>query len=504
MTGTQYPRAMIGKFIRWGGICAILVATLVLASCGGSIRPVHEQTLKPVAASNSLLTSRIDRIVNSPDLASCFIGIKIRSLADGTVLYEQNADKLFHPASNMKLLTTATALHSLPSDFQFTTRLLSDASIADGVLRGDLYVRGAGDPLLRDSDLDSLVEQVRSAGVRRISGDIIGDVSMMDTLYWGAGWMWDDEPYAEHAFITPLTVNANAVTILISPGDKIGRPARVIIDPPSPFLQIVNTSVTTTDTLFPILDVTRRSRENTIAVSGRVGPGTAERKFFLSVWRPELYFLSMLKDKLAESGVVVKGNVRLGTYAGDRWLAEISHPLDSIVSQINKLSDNLAAELLLKTVGSVRMGIPGSATSGLAVVKEYLTGIGLDTSQMILKDGSGVSWYNGVTPDQLLDLLTCEYADRSTFPRFYASLPIAGVDGTLKSRMIGTRAEGNVHAKTGTLTGVSSLSGYVTTADGVMLAFSIMCNHYPGQIAALRSAQNHIMELLASERISKP
>ena len=504
ITGMHFLQPTTNALKRWRGRLAMLFASLLLVSCGGSIRVIHGQSPGPNAVSTTSLASRIDQIVNTPDLGSCFIGIKIRSLADGTVLYEQNANKLFHPASNMKLLTTATALHALPVDFQFRTQLFSDASISNGVLRGDLYVRGAGDPLLRSSDLDSVAEQLRMAGIRSVSGDLIGDVSSMDTVFWGAGWMWDDEPYAEQAFHTPLTVNANSVTVLVSPGETVGRPARVVIDPPTPSFQIVNTAVTSIDTLLPLLDVTRVSRENMIVVSGRVAPGVAERKFMLSIWRPELYFLSLLREKLTERGIEVKGETQLGTYGGNRSLAEVSHPLDSVVIQINKQSDNLAAELLLKTIGSVKAGIPGSAGTGLAAVKEYLTGIGLDTSQMILKDGSGVSWYNGLTPDQLLTILTNEYREKATFPRFFASLPIAGVDGTLKSRMIGTRAEGNVHAKTGTLTGVSSLSGYVTTADGVMLAFSIMCNHYPGQIAALRSAQNQIMELLASEKVTKP
>jgi D-alanyl-D-alanine carboxypeptidase/D-alanyl-D-alanine-endopeptidase (penicillin-binding protein 4) len=189
--------------------------------------------------------------------------------------------------------------------------------------------------------------------------------------------------------------------------------------------------------------------------------------------------------------------VRRTAPPGEDTLAAVSRSLDTVLAVINKESDNLSAELLLKTIAAERVPGPGSARAGLAVVKEYLAGVGIDTSRMILADGSGVSWYTAVSPEALTALLRAEYGQGQTYPRFRASLSVAGVDGKLRNRMKGSRAEGNAAAKTGTLSGVGCLSGYVASADGRTLAFSILGNHFPGEGAVLRSLQNTIVALLA-------
>ncbi|HZY10312.1 MAG TPA: D-alanyl-D-alanine carboxypeptidase/D-alanyl-D-alanine-endopeptidase, partial [Bacteroidota bacterium] len=220
--------------------------------------------------------------------------------------------------------------------------------------------------------------------------------------------------------------------------------------------------------------------------------------FSLSVWKPELYFLALLREKLLERGIKVKGNIKLDTLKGSSMLAEIVHPIDSVIHRINKISDNLAAENLLKIIAAETQSPPGTSLIGLRIVKEYLYGISIDTSKLILADGSGMSFYNVVSPDMLTQILQKQYEQKENFQRFLESLPISGVDGTLKNRMKQTRAEGNVKAKTGTITGVSALSGYVKTADDKLLAFSIMCNHHPAQISVLRDMQDKIMEILSN------
>jgi len=448
----------------------------------------------------SQISAQIDKILDDTLLSPAFIGIKVVSLNDGKTLYEKNSRKLFHPASNMKLFTTAIALNVLDKGFRFTTQIFSNGKIEDSVLQGDLFVKGSGDPLFTTEDLDSIVNVIHKNGINKINGDLVGDVSLFDDENWGYGWMWDDEPNPEEAFITPLTVNGNSVSVTVKPARSSGEPVTVELEPQTNFIEIRNAGITSTDTLIPPLTVVRQKHENVITIQGRVSPRTPPQIFSFSVWKPELFFLHLLKGKLAGSGVNFNGTIRLDTVKGNTKIAVLSHSLDSVIIRINKVSYNLATENLLKIIAAEKRGTPGSAVNGLCVIKEYLSNIGIDTASMILADGSGVSFYNCISPDAIVKLLQKQYENKAMFQRFIESLPIAGMDGTLKNRMKGSRAEGRVFAKTGTLNGSSCLSGYMKTQGGNFLAFSIMCNHFPGERAVLRNVQDKILELLADWR----
>jgi serine-type D-Ala-D-Ala carboxypeptidase/endopeptidase (penicillin-binding protein 4) len=451
----------------------------------------------------SQINAQIDRILDDTLLSPAFIGIKVVSLVNNKILYEKNSGKLFHPASNMKLLTTAVALSVLNEDFRFTTQVYTDGKIKDSILQGNLCVKGSGDPLLTTDDLDSLAKIIHELGIKKINGDLSGDVTLFDDEYWGSGWMWDDEPNPEEAFITPLTVNGNSVSVSVIPARSSGKRVTVELEPQTDFIELLNKCITSTDTLIPPLTVVRQKHENVIIIQGRISPKAPLQTFSFSVWKPELYFLHLLRDKLLGYGIELGGTIRLNTARENMRLASISHPLDSVIIRINKVSYNLAAENLLKTIAVVKRGFPGSAVNGLCVIKEYLSSIGIDTSSMILADGSGASFYNGISPDAIVKLLQKQYENKATFQRFIESLPIAGIDGTLKNRMKRSRAEGRVFAKTGTLSGSSCLSGYVRTRNENLLAFSIMCNHFPGDRAVLRNVQDKILELLADWSIEK-
>ena len=458
---------------------------------------VHSHRL-PSAHTSSRLENQIDSLLQDSLLNPAMIGLQIISLEDSVVLYDRNSAKLFHPASNTKLLTTSTGLHALGTAFQFKTIISTDGTIAKGTLRGNLYVKAYGDPLFRTSDLDSLAEQLSAKELRTITGKLVGDRSYFDTLSWGKGWMWDDEPDADEAFISPMTVNANAVELEIRAGDRPGTAAFVVANPPTSFVEIRNSTVTSYDTLIPPLTVGRRHGENIVRVDGRIAPGSPNRKFLISVCRPEEYYLHLLRERFALRGITIQGVSQIDSTHGDIFLGGVYHSLDSVIHQINKPSDNIAAENLLKIIAAEQSGLPGTAERGLFCVKEYLCALGIDTVNMTLADGSGVSWYNMISPGMMVQLLRQQYESRETFAHLYESLPIAGLDGTLKSRMVGTRAEGNVRGKTGSLTGESCISGYVTSADGRLLAFSIFINHYPGAISYLRLIQDRILDLLAN------
>ncbi len=448
------------------------------------------------------LVSQIDTILSDSSLSPCFLGVNIVSLPRGTVLYSRNSKKLFHPASTMKLVTTASALNSLSKNFRFITTVSTNAKIEDSLLAGNLHVSSSGDPLFTTADMDTIADFLLRGGIRTIKGNLIGDTSIFDGKYWGKGWMWDDEPEAYEAFISPLAVNANSLTFLLSPGRKNGDQISYTVDPPVPFLTVTNQGVTTDDTTIAKVTVTRPYHENKFLITGRLSPRDSTKKISLSLWQPSWFYLRLLKERLKERGITILGSCILDSGRHGKKLIEIIHPLDSVLSRINKESDNLAAEMLLKILGRERYGNPGTSEKGLLVNQATLLHCGIDTSSVTMVDGSGLSFYNEMTPDAFTRLLKFQFR-QPTFLRYYESLPIAGIDGTLKKRMKGTKAEGNVHAKTGSFTGVSTLSGYVTSADSVLFAFSIMANHFPGDMRTLRMMQDKLMILLSEATIKK-
>jgi D-alanyl-D-alanine carboxypeptidase/D-alanyl-D-alanine-endopeptidase (penicillin-binding protein 4) len=344
---------------------------------------------------------------------------------------------------------------------------------------------------------------ISRAGIRAIEGDLAGDVSRFDSIAWGRGWMWDDEPSSDFAYVTPLSVSHNAVEIRVAPGAKTGHEPALSVAPATEGLVMFNTAVTTADTLVPPLTADRLHGTNTFRVAGRIAPGDTAERLEVSVWQPERWCLELLRERLAARGVSVRGACTIWTTPppGFDTIASVSRSLDTVLAAVNKESDNLAAELLLKTIAAESGRRPGTSAAGIAIVKEYLAGVGVDTSAVQMADGSGVSFYNEVSPEALLGLLQAEYSQPATFARFRASLPVAGVDGTLRGRMKGTRAQGNAAAKTGTLTGVSTISGYLTSADGRPVAFCILASHFPGPAGAVRALQNEIIALLAQTEI---
>ncbi|MBI1808100.1 MAG: D-alanyl-D-alanine carboxypeptidase/D-alanyl-D-alanine-endopeptidase [Ignavibacteria bacterium] len=476
------------------GLTLFIVFSSILLSCSIFL-PIRNDA-------NQKLRDQIGAILHDTLLSPCFIGIKIVSLQDGRTLYEQNGEKLFHPGSNLKLFTTSAAANVLGPDYKGRTRISTDGTLSERVLSGNLLVKGFGDPLIKTDDLDSMAVEIANYGIRSIQGDLVGDVSYFDSLVWGHGWMWDDEPESDEAFITPLTVNANAITVMVKGGSKAEDTPTVSLQPQTSYVSILNQAVTSSDTVIPPLRVSRTKGNNKIIIEGRIPPDSQPKEFSLSVFKPEMYFLHLLKERLTFHGITVKGTLRIDSTRGRLTIDEVTHPIDSILHQVNKSSDNIAAENLLKILAVEKRGAPGTAMKGITILKEYLVSEGIDTTNMMIADGSGVSWYSAVSPNTIVQLLQKQYQHKIIFDRFLASLPIAGVDGTLKNRMKGANAAGNVRAKTGTLTGVSAISGYVTSADGKLLAFSILCNHYPREIAALRSAQDRILELLAGTSIS--
>ncbi len=472
---------------------------LFLSACVTS-----KKVLAPPRGAQSLteLRQRLDRILADASLAHAWAGVKIVSLRTGETLYEHNADLLAHPASNQKLLTSAAALSLLGPAFVFRTAVVIDsAARADSVLDGNLYLIGRGNPDLTGNDLFGLAQNLAQTGIREIRGNIICDDFYLDDVRWGSGWMWDDDPAEYAPRLSALTVNKNTVAVRVTPADIAGKPGRVQIDPPTDHVTLINTSVTVKrrsqiDSLgLPSLTINRKwqQHENTIVVDGAIAQDGSPREETLNVLEPEIYCGRLLRAALQTMGIVVHGGVERGlSPAKMKILAEHRAPLLPILVNLNKPSDNLSAELLLKTIGAEKFGRPGTATKGIRAMRQFLGSAGIDTNAVHSADGSGASHYNLITPSNLVSLLAAMWKNFAVRNEFAATLPIAGVDGTLRGRMKGTPAEGVLHAKTGTISAVSTLSGYTTTADGEELAFSLMMQHFLGGSRAIRSIQDRL------------
>lgn len=456
------------------------------------------------------LRAKIDAILADSTLYRSQAGVKIVSLRTGEVLYERNAQLLFNPASNQKLLTSSAAFVLLGENFAFKTLLACDSSaLQNGVIKGDLALIGRGNPDLTTGDLSTLAQALAQQGVREVTGNLICDDFYFDDLRWGSGWMWDDDPGTDYSRLSALTVNDNAVHVTVAPNASVGKPGQIMINAPSPFVEFINSSLTVArrsqiDSLgLPRVALDRRWRENenVYLITGAIGMDEAPREETMNVLNPALLAGHIMRDVLLLNGIVVRGGVYRGFGPSQmRVLAEHSAPLLPVLTNLNKISDNLTAELVLKTIGAERFGRPGTAEKGARAMRLFLQSVGVDTLALKAADGSGLSRYNLVTPGGVLELLRAMWQREDLRAAFASTLPIAGVDGTLRNRMKGTSAEGVLRAKTGSLSGVSALSGYTVTAEGEELAFSMMMQHFLVRDSAVRGRQDRIGAELCSFR----
>ncbi|MEO7970305.1 MAG: D-alanyl-D-alanine carboxypeptidase/D-alanyl-D-alanine-endopeptidase [bacterium] len=472
------------------------------------------------------LQARISEILRRPQLESATIGIKVASLETGKVLFEQNANKLLSPASNMKLYTVAAGLDRLSPDYHFVTSVYAAAKPdASGNISGDLTIYGRGDPSIAArfngdyfKGIDDLAARIAAAGVERVTGDLVGDESYFSGLPYGSGWQWEDLQWGFGAGVSALSVNDNLVNLSIGPGRQVGAPAIVSTDPPNPLLTINNRLTTAARGTKRNLLVHRGLDSDVVEIQGSIALDDAGFSGRLGVARPALLFVYLLRSSLAKKGVIVSGKSRTvapalyavpGNAGPASGLVELtslqSPPFSLIAAQTLKPSQNLYAELILRTLGRV---VPSSSpnssdvartseSSGVEVVRAFLREAGVDASALSLSDGSGLSRDDMVTAEATLQLLT--YMRRQRYANiFREALPIAGVDGTIRNRMKGTPAQNNLRAKTGELRSASSLSGFVTTAAGEELVFSIMVNNYPDGVNPPSVCIDPIAVLLAS------
>lgn len=465
--------------------------TRVSLLLAGVLLAISPQVSGPVAAENQdSLTTDLDAILANPGLAGSDVGLVVRAADTGEVLYRRGSDRRQQPASNAKLVTSVAALEVLGPEYRFATTVSATGRSGGPVLHGDLYLKGTGDPTMLAADYDGLAARVAASGVRFVRGGLVADDTWFDDVRLASGWAWDDEPFYYNAQVSALTAapdtdfDAGSVIVKVTPG-VAGAKATVETVPPTDHVKVVSTAVTGAAGSASSVSVDRPHGTNTITVTGSIPAAASPVQEWMAVWEPTGYAADLFRRALSAHGVRVLGKTTRGaTPAGARVLADRqSMPLRELLIPFMKLSNNLHAEILVKAMGRATAGA-GSWDAGIASVRTTLAGLGIDSARLFLVDGSGLSRMDHIAPDQLAVLLIAARS-RPWFATWFNSLPIAGVadrmvGGTLRSRMRNTPAAGNVHAKTGSFTGASGLSGYVTSADGRPLVFSMITNNNVG------------------------
>jgi len=439
----------------------------------------------------------IKALMGDPALSGAISGIMIVDTKDGSTFYARNENTRLIPASNRKLFTSAAALEILGDDFTIPTVILADVNPdASGVIAGNVYVKGGGDALLSTDDLSAFAAKLKAMGVTEIKGNVIGDSSLFtDGPYpdgWGVDYLSDD--YAMQ--IAALELNEGVVGVAVAATGAAGGAPIVTLAPATGYIPVVNTcKVVGSDGATNVL-VDRPYNKNEIDVSGTIKAGDSVPSANYTVDNPPLYCATVFEQTLQDAGIKVDGKPELATAPSSAIKLDEhdSVPLSDYIRLMNKPSDNLQAECLLRLLGALK-GAGGTFAAGSAVENAFYTTCGINPDELIFADGSGVTRLDQVSAHAVVKLLTA-MVGQPDFQIYLKSLPIAGVDGTLKNRMVGTPAAGNVRGKTGTVRYCHCLSGYVTDKAGHLLAFSILNNNFICTDAEVNRIQDAVMNKL--------
>jgi D-alanyl-D-alanine carboxypeptidase/D-alanyl-D-alanine-endopeptidase (penicillin-binding protein 4) len=474
----------------------------------------------PTATAAARFAERAEQLVQTAPVDKGEWGLLVVDAATGETLYQKNADKYFVPASNMKLLTTAMALDKLGPDYRFRTTVETNGTLGpDGKLTGDLILVGRGDPNLSNRKypfeakeefagppekvLAELADAVAGRGVREISGDIVGDDSYFPRERYPDGWEIDDMVWEYGAAISALVVDDNTATLLLTPGQKMGDAVIAEMQPHIEEFVVKNQVVTVGPKEKPDLRLTREPGSSLVVVSGVLPAKADPKKLVLAIQEPALHAATLLARLLAERGIQHEGKIRAQhepdpvletrSVLAEHW----SIRLGDTVKLVNKISQNLHTEVLLRT--AARQDGPWSDPEDLLKFPEtFYEKAGIAPDDVVQTDGSGLSRHDMVTPRAFVALLA--YAQKqSWFPAFYASLPVAGVDGTLNERMKDAGVAGRIHAKTGSVAHVRTLSGYAETPGGRRLIFSFLSNNQYGKAHEVHDAIDELCLAMLQE-----
>lgn len=575
------------------GASGRVVAAGASVAAGGVDSLRRQTTRADSAQALARLAADIEKLLGLPDASRAGrVGIEIRSLTNNRELYELNGDTPLTPASTTKVVTAYTALCELGGDHMVRTVLAAaNRPTRDGVLVGDLYVKGYGDPFFTASDIDLLVDRFMASGIKRIEGNIVGDGSYFDAKTRRVDYSGDEDQVMPLPPITALTIGGNVFTVLVSAPSTPGQPLNVQTVPRSSGFDIVcdavsvgaakaaptrkgrrRSNIVPDDRMprdlrrdeprfgdepamepFLLADAGRRrptaaakkpttrrapardakksktpaaapskkkkapaetvapAREPARGLKVSVTTGTDGRQtvtvtgtlavkkrasYRYEMKSPEVVIAGMVHDRLLGRGIAITGRtVAAAAPSKIRTLAQTERPLVDILSLVMKNSNNYLAEYVFKMIGAHAGARSETARASVQRISQRMSSSSVSFDRCIINDGSGLSRNNLLSAESLVGILGAAHRDRRIFQPLYASMSVAGVDGTLRKRLKGTLAEGNVHGKTGTLRNVSALTGYVTTKDGELLAFAMLMNG--GNLGSYRSVQDKIAQRLA-------
>jgi len=500
------------------------------------------------AAGAKPLQARIGAVLSDPDLARGFWGIEVVSLPEGRVLYSQNSDKLFTPASNTKLFTTAAAMALVGPEYKFHTTVETTGTLDRyGRLTGDLLLVGRGDPNLSGRELpydlrtqrndhpiqvlEDLADALVKKGVKYVDGDVVADDSYFAFERYGEGWSQDDLVWADGAPVSALTINDNVVFVNILPADRPGERAFVSVTPFSDYYRVDNRIITTPAGTGRKIFINREPGSTVLTLWGNMPLDDQGANEGLAIEDPAEFTAQLFRSLLEKRGIAVYGKLRtrhtelaslstfsVTTIAPSRGGEAVqlqplptsqslvlasydSKPLIDDLMVINKVSQNLHAEILLRLLGREK-GTAGTIEGGLEVLRGFLTQAGVPSEEYLFYDGSGLSRQNLVTPHAVVQLL--RYASTQPWGAAYLStLPVSGVDGSLSDRFKSAALQGKIHGKTGSLGGVKTLSGYATTARGEQVAFSILSNNFNLSGKRITDTIDRIVEAMVDDAPSK-
>ena len=494
-----------------------LVGLLLVISCAAPVIVAPAPGVRVVErVGTRALRRSIDSVVNAAEFANGHWGVLAVS-TKGDTLYSHNAGKLFMPASNQKILTSAVALAQLGADYRYRTSFVAHGAIEAGVLNGDLGVVGRGDPSISDhmrngnamQPLVDIADSLAARGIRRIRGKVVAEGNAFPDAVLGFGWSWSDLESDYSAAIDELLFNEGFTNIIVSAGSKAGDSVRVESAPTKTWPRLRVSAVTVAPVVVPVdttqprpprpeIEIVKDTLTGDVIVAGTIAAGRMDT-LVVTHRDPDAAYIAAFREALSQKGITVTGDA-VPPAAADTLVTFLSPTLREILPPFMKPSQNQIGEMLFKTLGLDRDSTHmGTAAAGRRVVEKQLEAWGATQSGFVVRDGSGLSRYDYVSPETIVHVLAAMRRD-TAFAAYYDAMPIAGVDGTIRSRMRGTPAAGNVRAKTGSVAQARSLSGYVTTLTGDTLIFSILANNWNVSASRVTSAADSIAARLASYR----
>ncbi len=460
-----------------------------LMTCCQTTKPIPEiVTTKLTAPLLERIEAAIDRY--NPQAK---IGIQIVALQKDEVIYQHNPNQMFTPASILKLYTAAAALHYLGPSYRFGTQVLVEDLNKNQI--GDLYVRASGDPNFSANDITKIANTVKQLGIKNIQGNIVIDDDQFDGILWGNGWMWNDMINGYSAPISALNVDYNRIAVFAWPQKNPGDPVGITIEPYTNFIKVNVTAKTaeansSSSMQFSLIPPGQKQakgasptngliKDQTIYVSGKLPKHKTYQYETFSIANPSLFAGFLLKEQLEKNGIQIKGQVKQGETATNARLVDTitSRPLSESLIDIVKFSNNQATETLLKAIGLKVGEAPGSFEKGTKAVREFLSQeVKIKTKGLVNADGSGLSRYSQTSPEQMTSVLRYMWHNFRGGAEFVATFPIAGEDGTLNSNWKTSPLKGRIRAKTGTMSNICSLAGYLDGTPLETYAFTFMIN----------------------------